>query len=188
MTPDTRLICMSGICGGFREEAPLGTLLISDTTWEHQAGKWNADGFDIRSYHEPLHNDVRTVLNQMLLRDPDLASLKSRPHEVQVPSVGGKIAPITSGSAVIASTGYAATIERQHGKVAGVDMEIYGLHRAAALHGEVLCFAAKTVVDHADEAKGNALQQGGAILSARFVVKAIEQVLASCERGNGPKN
>jgi hypothetical protein len=44
----------------------------------------------------------------------------------------------------------------------------------------VLCFAAKTVVDHADEAKDNALQLGGAILSARFVAKAIPDVLAVC--------
>jgi hypothetical protein len=59
-------------------------------------------------------------------------------------------------------------------------MEIYGIYRAAALHGGVLCFAAKTVVDHADEAKGDGMQQDGAILSARFMSKAIPVVLAEC--------
>ena len=33
------LICMAGICGGFVEEVPLGALLVSDVTWEHQARK-----------------------------------------------------------------------------------------------------------------------------------------------------
>lgn len=57
-------------------------------------------------------------------------------------------------------------------------MEVFGVHRAAALYQEpVICFAAKTVVDLADEAKGDDLQQAGAILSARFVIQAIEALL-----------
>jgi adenosylhomocysteine nucleosidase len=173
-----RLICMAGICGGFSNQAPLGTLLIPEITWEHQAGKWNADGFDIRGFHEPLNNKIQTILNQLILRDRDLLDLQSKPHEVQMPRAGAKVKPVTSGSAVIASAGYATEIKRQHGQVAGVDMEIYGIYRAAALHGRVLCFAAKTVVDHADEAKSDDLQQSGAILSARFVAKAISEILA----------
>ncbi len=175
-----RLICMAGICGGFSDQAPLGTLLIPEITWEHQAGKWNAAGFDIRGFQEPLNNDTQTVLNQLILRDKWLTTLASKPHEVQVPKGEAKIKPVTSGSVVIASEGYAKEIKKQHGQVAGVDMEVYGIHRAAALHGGVLCFAAKTVVDHADEAKGDGLQQAGAILSARFVAKAIPEVLAGC--------
>lgn len=172
-----RLICMAGICGGFSDQAPLGTLLIPEMTWEHQAGKWNAAGFDIRGFQEPLNNETLTVLNQLVLRDKELKSLASKPHEVQVPRGEAKIKPVTSGSAVIASEGYAKEIKKQHGQVAGVDMEVYGIHRAAALHGGVICFAAKTVVDHADEAKGDKLQQAGAILSARFIAKAIPALL-----------
>lgn len=179
-----KLICMAGICGGFKDEAPLGTLLISEITWEHQAGKWHNEGFDVRSYQEPINNDVRTALSQMIQRDPKLEEFGSKYHEVPVPLVGAKIRPTTSGSSVIASEGFAQAIAKQHGKVAGIDMEVYGVHRAAALHGQVLCFVAKTVVDHADEAKGDGLQQGGAILSARFVVKAIQEVLLHCDRKN----
>lgn len=171
-----KLICMAGICGGMKDEADIGTLLISDICWEHQAGKWNADGFVLRSYQEPLNNQLRVTLQQMIIADPALASLRSRPHEVQVPLVGAKILPTASGSAVIAAKGYAQEISAQHGKIGGIDMEVYGIHRAAALHGGVKCFAAKTVVDHADEAKGDGWQKPGAILSARFVVKAIEQL------------
>ena len=73
-------------------------------------------------------------------------------------------------------------IRSQHGKVSGVDMEVYGLYRASALHGKTLhTFAAKTVVDHADEAKKSNLQQAGAILSARFVVKAIRALLSKID-------
>ncbi len=181
-----RLICMAGICGGFSEQVPLGTLLVPEITWEHQAGKWNADTFDIRSFQEPLNNDVLTALKHLILKDKKLVSLKSKQHEVQVPNSEAMIRPVTSGSAVIASERYAAEIKRQHGQVSGVDMEVYGVHRAAALHGRTLCFAAKTVVDHADEAKGDELQQGGAILSARFLVTAIPVVLGQC-RASGER-
>ena len=178
-----KLICMSGICGGFEKESPLGTLLVSDMTFEHQAGKWKGDMFELHTYQERLDNDVRTVLRQMIERDPALETLKSKAHEIAVPSMGAKISPTTSGSSVIASTPYSEIIRKHHGKVAGVDMEVYAVHRAAALNGRpVLCFAAKTVVDHADEAKDSKLQQAGAILSARFTVKAIEEILFSCRR------
>ena len=173
-----KLICMAGICGGFGDETEMGALLISEVTWEHQAGKWLGKDFEIRSYHEPLANNVRNVLSQLIQRDQKLTALASKPHEITMPTAGAFLRPTVSGSAVIASAQYADMIKQQHGKVAGVDMEVFGIHRAAALHGQpVICFAAKTVVDLADEAKGDNIQQAGAILSARFVVEAIRDLL-----------
>lgn len=173
-----RLICMTGVCGGFAKHAPIGMLVVSDFTWEHQAGKQLPDSFEIRSYQESMVNDTRIVLSQLIEEDRFLARLASRRHEVEVPSVGAMLGPSVSGSAVIASKQYAARIAEQHGKVAAVDMEVYGIYRAASLHGTpVACFAAKTVVDHADEAKGGTPQQPGAILSARFAVEAIRRLL-----------
>jgi adenosylhomocysteine nucleosidase len=173
-----KLVCMAGICGGFSSEVNLGALLVSDTCWEHQAGKWEGPDFEIRSWQEPIDNTHRTILSQMIENDQKLTALVSKQHEIQMPTEGAYIRPTVSGSAVIASTKYAEMIAKQHGKVSGVDMEVYGVYRAAALHKEpVICFAAKTVVDHADERKDAKLQQAGAILSARFVVKAIEQLV-----------
>jgi nucleoside phosphorylase len=173
-----RLVCMTGVCGGFEDQAPIGTLVVSDFTWEHQAGKQIPGGFEIRSYMESVGNDTRVVLSQLIEEDQSLARLQSRSYEIQVPLVGAMLAPTVSGSAVIASQAYAADIAKQHGKVAAVDMEVFGVFRAAALHGSpVRVFAAKTVVDHADEAKGSTPQQPGAILSARFAVEAIRRLL-----------
>lgn len=173
-----KLICMAGVCGGFSGEVKLGALLVSDVCWEHQAGKWDGPNFEIRSFQEPMDNANRITLSQMIEKDQKLTSCASKPYEVQVPSEGAYILPTVSGSAVIASTAYADLIAKQHGKVAGVDMEVYGVYRAAALHGRpVICFAAKTVVDHADERKDAKLQQSGAILSARFAVQAIAELL-----------
>jgi nucleoside phosphorylase len=175
-----RLICMSGICAGFEGRVELGTLVVSDYTWEHQAGKHLNDKFEIRSYQESLENSTRIALSQMLEEDPRLAALASKAHQIAVPSEEAKLGPSVSGSAVIASSKYADHLKQQHGKVAAVDMEVFGVYRAAALSGRpVICFAAKTVVDHANEAKGDSIQQAGAILSARFVVKAVERLLSA---------
>lgn len=175
---DPKLVCMAGICGGFSGEVKLGALLVSDVCWEHQAGKWDGSNFEIRSWQEPLNNNERVVLSQMIEKDQKLIALASRSFEVEMPTEGAYIKATVSGSAVIASTEYAQLIEKQHGKVAGVDMEVYGVHRAAALHKRPLsCFAAKTVVDLADEKKDAKLQKAGAILSARFVAKAIPLLL-----------
>lgn len=174
-----RLICMSGICGGFKDNVDLGRLVVSDFSWEHQAGKWRGDEFEVRSYHENLQNDVRVALSQLIEEDPDLLSLKSKPYEVEVPNKGAELAPSVSGSAVIASERYVERIGRQHGKVAAIDMEVFGVYRAAALHGKgVKCFAAKTVVDLAGEAKDDLLHKSGALLAARFVVRAVERLLS----------
>jgi len=173
-----RLICMTGVCGGFAAQAPIGTLVVSDFSWEHQAGKQLPDSFEIRSYQESMGNETRIVLSQLIEEDRCLSRLASKRHEVAVPSFEAVLGPSVSGSAVIASEKYAARIAEQHGKVAAVDMEVFGIYRAAALHGSpVICFAAKTVVDHADEAKGATPQQPGAILSARFAVEAIGRLL-----------
>lgn len=173
-----RLICMSGICAGFEGRTKLGTLVISDRSWDHQAGKHRGDQFEIRSYQEGVDNTTRTSLSHLIEEDPKLAGLASKPHQIQVPSEAALLSPSVSGSAVVASSSYADVIKSQHGKVAAVDMEVFGIYRAAALYGSpVIVFAAKTVVDHANENKADDLQQAGAILSARFVVRAVARLL-----------
>ncbi len=174
-----RLICMAGICAGFEGEVEIGTLLVTDPCWEHQAGKWKGDDFKLSHYQEPLQNEVRIILSQMIEDDPSCRSLRSGldgiDHKMERAAI---LAPTVTGSAVIASDARAAQIQEQHRKVSGLDMEVYGLYRAAAIHGEnVLCFAAKTAVDLANEAKGDDYHNSGAIFSARFVAKAISRLL-----------
>ena len=177
-----KVIAMSGICGGFVGKSPLGHLIVSEITWEHQAGKWDGDNFEIRTYQESLSNEVRTVLSQMLEEDPELARLASKKHEIQMPSTGGSLRPTVSGSSVVASKSRADLIKDQHDKLAGIDMEVFGVFRAAAIYGASLhCFAAKTVVDFSDEAKGDTLQEAGSILSARFTVNAMIRLFKELE-------
>lgn len=177
------LAAMAGICGGFAGEVKLGQLVVSDVCWEHQSGKWSANGFELASYQETISNEIRTVLQQMLNDDPKLESLCEDFHSFNVSSESlGVVAPTVSGSAVIASSERQKAIQSQSRKIAALDMEVFGIHRAAALSNPpVGCFAAKTVVDLADEEKDDSVHQYGTILSARFVAKALHELL-SCKR------
>jgi len=172
-----RILAMAGICGGVSGESELGQLVVSDPSWEHQAGKWDGDSFRYEAYQEHLENGLRTRLSQLVESEGDFHDLTRGLLALPRLEKAAVIAPSGSGSAVIASKEHIDKIALQHRKLAAIDMEVYGVHRAVALFGsEVHCFAAKVVTDMADEEKDDALQIEGAVLSARFVVRAISKV------------
>jgi adenosylhomocysteine nucleosidase len=171
-----RIIAISGICAGCAK-SEIGTLIVADPCWEYQAGKWADDGFKIEHYDVGLEVNVKTVLSQLIDQSSNGAQYKK---DLPVdPTVDEKIiiAPIASGSAVIASQPRLAQIEEQHRKIAGLDMEMYGLYKSAQLSAvNPIFFGAKTVVDLAHSAKGDQYHEYGAILSARFVIDAIKKL------------
>jgi nucleoside phosphorylase len=99
----------------------------------------------------------------------DRPSIKSTP----------RIVPFASGSAVVASTDRIKEIADQHRKMAGIDMEMYGVYKSLKLscRPEIMFFGVKTVVDFADEQKSDNLHNYGAIVSSRFAVMAIKELL-----------
>lgn len=172
-----RLVAMSGICAGLPDRSELGQLLIAETTYEYQTGKWTADGFLAEPYQHSMSEHLRTTIRHLMDDDGLIVDLEAgwsrrRPQETHQP----KLSVFTSGSAVIADAKYIGQIASHHRKVSGLDMEVFGLHRAAHLSGkspDVLC--AKVVVDLADSDKDDALQPYGCFISSRFLVRAIAQ-------------
>lgn len=171
-----KVVAMSGICAGFEGRAELGQLLVPELAYEYQSGKWTDEGFSGEPYQVPIGERVR-VLARELIEDSELLSrleqnLKSkRPSTMSEP----KLATFTSGSAVIASDEYMAQVATLHRRVAGLDMEVYAIHRAAHIapcNPDVIC--AKTVVDLAGGDKDDMLHPYGCQISARFIVEALE--------------
>ncbi|NUL18068.1 hypothetical protein HUN27_14560 [Agrobacterium tumefaciens] len=175
-----RLICMAGICAGFSGEVEVGALVVSDVCWEHQAGKWAGNTFKLEHYDIGLENDVRSKLSQLIERTAPHHKYKENlfpADDVLRQSI--LLKPTVTGSAVIASEERIGEIKVQHRKLAGLDMEMFGMYRARELSAsKPICFGAKTVVDLADSSKGDEVHQYGAVLSARFVVDAIRELLA----------
>jgi nucleoside phosphorylase len=171
-----KVIGMSGICGGFVENANLGQLFVSSMAYEYQSGKWASDGFKQEPYQVQTDHSTLTKLKVLLGSAGLIVQLEDgfngvRPSIAQPPKTG----IFTSGSAVIADKIYLSQIEKIHRKVNALDMEVFAIHRAAELSPHTpSCICAKTVVDLCDSTKNDDIHPYGAYISAKFLVKAID--------------
>lgn len=179
-----RIVAMSGICAGFSGRSTLGQLIVPTPAWEYQAGKWSTDGFMIAPDQVHLRPPTRVILAQLIEKPGLIVGLEKaititgdRPSKVVSPA----LAPGVTGSAVIAAKERLDQIEKQHRKVAALDMETYGVYKAAheASHFVDHFFAAKVVVDLADSEKDDDLHEYGSALSAAFCIQAIEEILSA---------
>lgn len=170
------VVGMNGICGGFKKKATLGQLIVSSMAYEYQTGKWASDGFKQEPYQVPTDHQTITKL-KMLLGTPGLMThlqkgfRGKRPERAQKPKDG----IFTSGSAVIADKKHIGQIATYHRKVNALDMEVFAVQRAAELSPhKPVCICAKTVVDLGDSRKNDDLHPYGSYISAKFLIKAIE--------------
>lgn len=177
-----KIIAMSGICAGIRKDISLGQLLVCDLVWEYQSGKWLEDAFVAEPYQVSMLENTR-VRMEKLVENPDLIrELESSYRGKRRPSVSvdAAIVPFSTGSAVIASAERLESVKEQHRKVAGLDMEIFGVFRSAEISGIPLHrIAAKVVVDKANETKGDELHEYGCYISAAFIIRAISDLIGN---------
>jgi nucleoside phosphorylase len=169
------VVGMSGICGGFEGRANMGQLIVSSMVYEYQSGKWASDGFKQEPYQVQTDHVTLTELRALTNCDELISELEQgfkgdRPRTSQKPEVG----VFTSGSAVIADQQYISQIEGIHRKVNALDMEVFAVQRAAELSPyKPPCICAKTVVDLCSKDKNNELHSYGSFISAKFLIKAI---------------
>lgn len=115
------------------------------------------------------------VLNEFLLKDLD-ASKSEIPDGMEKITCNFKYnASTSSGSAVIAEENRTSALTIGQRKLAGFEMEIYSVYEAARLAtNRPAFFAAKAVVDDGGANKGDQFHRIGCLLSAKFIVKAIQ--------------
>ncbi len=177
-----RLIVMTGICAGVKGEVNLGDVIFADSSWDWQNGKYvrEKDGdpeFRTGAHHLGPSASARSHMDQ-LSRDPTfLAVLSSNgpdtaPHLTKV-----VIAPMASGSAVIADEAIVAEIRSQSRKVAGIEMEGYGVFAAgdACDTPRPSVMVIKGVCDFADPHKSDDIQRYAAYASATVTKEFVER-------------
>lgn len=176
------IVCMSGICAGFKKNATLGQLIVASPSWEYQSGKWSDNGFELAAYQIPLRASTRALVDQSLGKaklidalEKDLDGANARPALRATP----KLAPAATGSAVIADAARLKHVEVQHRKIAALDMETFGVYFACheSYHFVQHYFSIKCVVDLADDHKDDSLHTYGCITSARATVHALRALL-----------
>ncbi|MBY5571472.1 response regulator receiver protein [Rhizobium leguminosarum] len=175
------VLAMSGICAGVGD-AKLGQLLVTDLCWEYQSGKWLGDIMEAEPYQVTVDQNTRGTLAK-LVEEPNLLKTLEKEYAGEArPSIKSnpKMAIFSSGSAVIASEKRLDAVKQQHRKIQGIDMEIYGFHRAAELSvNKTNVFSCKVVVDKANESKDDELHEYGSFVSAQFTIIALRALLSA---------
>jgi len=175
-----RLIAMTGICAGVRDACQLGDVLIADPSWDWQMGKYMKETFEVAPDQIPAPLEISQRMkilrkDRKLLIDLSEAFDGEKPN--QIPNID--VGPIASGSAVLADQDTAETIRKQHRKLLGVDMELYGVASAARDSGlpKPLAFGLKSVCDFADHLKNDKYQKYCSYMSAEVLRVFMERYI-----------
>lgn len=177
------MVSMSGICGGVPGEASIYDTLVSDVCHQHDAGKWSNFGFRVEHYDVQVNGEVRNALEKLIKSPETYASMRADiqlnkdeyPKGVNIFEFTLDFASTSSGSAVMAEAGKTAELTNNQRKLRAFDMEVYSLYEACRLSSiNPKFFAVKSVVDDGGKNKGDKFHRVGCLLSAKFIVKALE--------------
>lgn len=173
-----KIVAMSGICAGVEGETNYLDIIVGKTCWEYQTGKWKDGSFKQEPYQVELERDLKIDLEQASESKNLLNEVRRDLYLNELQNLKIIVAPISSGSAVIADEEMMNQISLQHRKMAGLEMEMYSLYESAA---QSLCkplyFGAKSVVDMGGASKGDEYHEAACIVSARFVTLMLKQKL-----------
>lgn len=173
-----KIVAMSGICAGVEGESNLLDIIVGQICWEYQTGKYKDGRFRQEPYQIGLRTSIKTELEQLAEQPDFLSSLKVGLYDTELKTSKIHVAPVSSGSAVVADAARMMEIGEQHRKWAALEMEMYSMYEAASQSlYEPLFFGAKAVVDMGDAAKGDSLHATACSLSARFVVEVLQRKL-----------
>lgn len=171
-----KIVSMSGICAGVKGESNYLDIVVGKACWEYQTGKWKDGTFKQEPYQSTLSRGLEVDLEQSS-EDQDIRNrIRNNIYKDEVSTMRIILAPISSGSAVIADEKMMESIGFQHRKMAALEMEMYALYEAAA---QSLCqplyFGAKSVVDLGDTNKSDTFHDPACKLSARYVALMIKR-------------
>lgn len=173
-----KIVAMSGICAGVQGESNFLDIIVGKTCWEYQTGKWKDGSFEQEPYQAEISRGLQVDLEQSSENIELINNIRNGLYNTALKSMKIRIAPLSSGSAVIADSDIMKKIGLQHRKMAGLEMEMYSLYESAA---QSLCnplvFGAKAVVDLGGVEKDDDYQDDGCIISARYVTLMLKDQL-----------
>lgn len=163
-----RLMIMTGICGGFKDEANIGDIVVADRSWDWQSGKW-ADGGTLLAAPDHREPSNELVAHARTIPAATLAEIEKKFHGPK-PATRSRVVvgPMVTGSSVVASADIQKAFRNQHRKMVGIDMECYAVYYATAMSDgpatKTICI--KGVSDLADREKSDNFQNYCSHMSA----------------------
>lgn len=176
-----RVLVMLGICGGIDGKAKIGDAIFAESVWDYQSGKHSVDNnhalFEMAPVQLAGDDEAAAVFRQLSSAPDKLARVASLFPGDAAQSHRLLVAPVASGSAVVADGEIAKEIIKQNRELRGIEMEIYGVYAAAydAPKPQPRVFALKTVCDLANTEKNDSYQAFASFFSARLLELAVQE-------------
>jgi len=175
-----RFLVMPGICAGIEGKTNLGDIVIADPVWDWQCGKHFVDesqhGFAIAPEPIGLASFVRVRFEQMRLKNELWSKIRGAWPNPPDTELKLKIAPMASGSSVIADSDVVNRVRQQNRNLTAIEMEAFGIVAAAsvAAHPRPTAFVCKAVCDFANESKSDHWRTYSAYCSAQAMASFFE--------------
>lgn len=181
-----KVVAMTGICAGRQGEINLGECLVASKTWDYGSGKFFGKTSDENArfaaspYQIPVDPVVQTATEAVMSDRALLDGIHDRfsgSHPDRRLSL--MFAPMASGAAVQADSSFFESIaQHQDRKVAGIDMEAFGVCWAAreTFEPRPIFFVCKGVCDFANEEKSDSIQDYCSFVSACVAIEIIKRL------------
>lgn len=178
-------VFISGICAGIRDAGvSLGDLVVATQCWNYESGKIVECTKGAELIFKPDMHCLPTNQKELAkIRDfadhkDDLKSMHQQfdgnkpksPSNIHFGSVG-------SGPYVLSSKKYLQKLIASDRKLIGIDMEGYGIYKAAEFHSNTSAVFIKTVSDFGDENKNDNFHEYCSFISAKFLREYLYNTL-----------
>ena len=187
-----RLLLMSGFCGSIKREYKLGDMVIFETVFDWDFGKWRPKRFGRSEFHaRPDPIGIRDLRIHGLARRvaadgiPEFAGVIDRATELSPKldrTLSFHLGPAASGAALVANPSIIKRIRGLNEAIGAVDMESYGVYMAARMtpgpRPEYI--VVKAVADYCDVKKNDDFQEGCSLLSAEVISHILKEYDEGC--------
>lgn len=182
-----KLVIMTGIAAGLEKDANIGDIIVATDVWNYNSGKYieksNGDSVAAELLPDSKHiNMDRATMEKILATDfkNQLIRIKNS-FQGDAPNTALNVflGPMACGSAVVASKDVIDLVKSQARKVAGLDMESYGVYLACrdVCYPSVNTIVIKSISDFADRKKDDSRQDYAAYTSTSLAMYLIQNVL-----------
>lgn len=182
-----KFVIMTGIAAGLEKDANIGDIIVATDVWNYNSGKYieKSKGDSIESELLP---DSKHINMDRATKD----KLQSSDYSKQLMQIKNSFSgnapnfplnvfygPMACGSAVVTSKDVINLVKGQTRKVAGLDMESYGVYLACrdVSYPSVNAIVIKSISDFADYRKDDSRQDYAAYTSTSFAMYLIKNVL-----------
>lgn len=171
---------ITGICAGIKETGiNLGDIIVANQCWDYESGKVSEDTTGNLIFKPEIHcipTDI-SIISQLT----DFSNSKQYLSNIYNGYQGNrpntqlnvKFGPIGSGPYVLSSKQYLKELVSTERKLLGIDMEGYGIYKAAQFHFGTIPVFIKAVSDFGDNEKKDDFHSYASYVSTKFVIDYI---------------